>query len=87
MRSYKLQHRHRIEGFAFVFGGDVKMLAGAASCGASDAEDGARGNGCALGDEDLGEVTVADAEVAVADGDEVAGAWVVANFLYRAGEH
>ncbi len=63
------------------------MLAGAAAFGASDAEDGARGIGGALGGEDLGEVAVADAEVAVADGDEVAGARVVACFLYRAGEH
>lgn len=63
------------------------MLAGAATSRACDAEDGAGGDGGALGGEDLGEVAVADAEVAVADGDEVAGAWVVAYFLYRAGEH
>ncbi len=87
MRSYKLQHHHRIEGFALVFGGDVKMLSGTAASGACDAKDGARGNGGALGGENPGEVAVADAEVAVADGDEVAGARVVANFLYSAGEH
>ncbi len=63
------------------------MFSGAAACGACDAEDGARGNGGALGGEDLGEVAVADAEVAVADGDEVAGARVVTYFVYRAGEH
>ncbi len=85
--SYHLQHRHRIEDFAFVLGGDVKMLAGAATSRASDAEDGARGDGGALGGEDSGEVAVADAEVAVADGDEVAGARVVTYFVYRAGEH
>ncbi len=85
--SYHLQHRHRIEDFAFVLGGDVKMLAGAATSSACDAEDGARGDEGALGGEDLEEVAVADTEVAVADGDEVAGAWVVAYFLYRAREH
>ncbi len=63
------------------------MFSGAATSGTCDAEDGARGDGGALGGEDSGEVAVADAEVAVANGDEVAGARVVAYFLYRAGEH
>ena len=67
-----LQKHHRIEDFAFVFGSDVEMLACAATCGASDANGEAGENGLALDSEDSGEVTVADAEVAVADGDEVA---------------
>ncbi len=85
--GYKLKHRHRIEGFSLVLGGDVKMFTGTAASRACDAEDGAEGDGGALGGKDSGEVAVADAEVAVADGDEVAGAWVIAYFLYRAGEH
>ena len=40
-----------------------------------------------MGSEDSGEVAVADAEVAVADGDEVAGASVVASLLDCAIEH
>ena len=40
-----------------------------------------------LGGEDSGEVAVADAEVAVANGDEVAGTGIIADFLYCAIEH
>ena len=40
-----------------------------------------------LGNEDSGKMAVADAEIAVADGDEVAGARVVADFLDSAIEH
>ena len=40
-----------------------------------------------MGGEDSGEVAVADAEVAVADGDEVAGTSVIADFLDCAIEH
>ena len=63
------------------------MLACAATCGASDANGEAGENGLALGGKDSGEVAVADAEVAVADGDEVAGTGVVADFLYGSIEH
>ena len=63
------------------------MLACAATCGASDTYREACEDGLALGGEDSGEVAVADAEVAVADGDEVARASVVADFLDCAIEH
>ena len=63
------------------------MLACAATCGASDANGEAGENGLALDSEDSGEVTVADAEVAVADGDEVARASVVTDSLDCAVEH
>ena len=57
------------------------MLACAATCGACDTDWEAGEDGLALGGEDSGEVAVADAEVTVANGDEVAGARVVTDFL------
>ena len=67
-----LQKHHRIERLTFVFDGDMKMLACAATCGTSDAYGEAGEDGLTLVGKDSGEVAVADAEVAVADGDEVA---------------
>ncbi len=63
------------------------MLASATTCGASDAYGEASEDGLTLGGEDSGKMAVADAEVAVADGDEVAGASVVASLLDCAIEH
>ena len=82
-----IQKRHRIEWLAFVLGSDVEMLASAATCGASDAYGEAGENGLTLGGKDSGEVAVADAEVTMADGGEVAGTSVVADFLDCAIEH
>ena len=63
------------------------MLASAATCGAGYADWEASKDGLALGGKDSGEVAVADAEVTVAEGDEVAGASIVADFLDCAIEH
>ena len=63
------------------------MLACAATCGACDTDWEAGEDGLALGGKDSGEVAVADAEVAVANGDEVAGTGIIADFLYCAIEH
>ena len=63
------------------------MLASAATCRAGDTYWEAGEDGLALGGKDSGEVAVADADVAVAEGDEVAGTGVVADFLYCAIEH
>ena len=63
------------------------MLASAATCGAGYADWETDKDGLTLGGEDSGEVAVADAEVTVADGDEVAGTGVVADFLDCAIEH
>ena len=82
-----LQNHHRIERLTLVFGSDVKMLASAATCGAGYADWETDKDGLTLGGKDSGEVAVADAEVAVADGDEVAGTGVVADFLDCAIEH
>ena len=82
-----IQNHHRIEWFAFVFGSNVEMLASAATCGAGYADWEASKDGFTLGGEDSGEVAVTDAEVAVADGDEVAGTGIIADFLYCAIEH
>ena len=82
-----IQKRHRIERLTLVFGSDVEMLACAATCGTSDANGEASKDGLTLGGEDSGEVAVADAEVTVANGDEVAGTGVVADFLYCTVEH
>ena len=82
-----IQKRHRIEQLALVLGSDVKMLTCAATCGASDANGIAGEDGLTLGSKDSGEVAVADAEVTVADGDEVAGTSVVTDFLDCAIEH
>ena len=70
-----------------ILGSDVEMLACAATCGTSDANGEASKDGLTLGGEDSGEVAVADAEVTVANGDEVAGTGVVADFLDCAIEH
>ena len=78
---------HRIERFALVLGSDVEMLASAAASGASDADWKTCKDGLGLGGEDSGEVAVADAEVAVAYGDEVAGASIVTDSLDCAVEH
>ena len=63
------------------------MLASAATCGACDANGIAGDDGLALRGEDSGEVAVADEKVTMADGDEVAGASIVADFLYCTVEH
>ena len=63
------------------------MLACGSARGACDTDWEAGEDGLALGGEDSGEVAVADAEVAVAYGDEVAGTSVVADFLDCAIEH
>ena len=63
------------------------MLTCTATCGAGYADWEASKDGFTLGGEDSGEVAVADAEVAVADGDEVAGTGVVADILDCAVEH
>ena len=63
------------------------MLASAATCRTGYANGEADEDGLTLGCKDSGEMTVADAEVAVADGDEVAGASIVADFLDCAIEH
>ena len=63
------------------------MLACAATCGTCDANRETCEDGLALGGKDSGEVAVADAEVTVADGDEVAGTSVVTDFLDCAIEH
>ena len=84
---YYIQHRHGIKRFALVLGSDVEMLASAATCGAGYADWEAGENGLALRGEDSEEVAVTDAEVAVADGDEVAGASVAADTLDCAIEH
>ena len=76
-----------VEGLALVFGSDVEMLACAATCGAGYANRETCEDGLALGGEYSGEVAVADEEVTMADGDEVAGASIVADFLYCTVEH
>ena len=65
----------------------MKMLTGAATCGASDTYGRVGEDGLAFGDEDFGEVAVADAEVTVAESDEVAGTRIVAGLFYCAVEH
>ena len=82
-----LQNHHRIERLTLVFGSDVKMLASAATCGAGYADWETDKDGLTLGGEDSGEVAVADEKVTMADGDEVAGARVIADFLYCAVKH
>ena len=82
-----IQKLHRIERFALVLGSDVEMLGGAATCGACDTDGEAGEDGLTLRGEDSGEVAVADAEVAVAYGDEVAGASIVTDSLDCAVEH
>ena len=82
-----IQKRHRIERLALVFGSDVKMLTCAATCGASNTYWETGEDGLTLGGKDSGEVAVADTEVAVANGDEVARARVKSDFLYCTVEH
>ena len=82
-----IQKRHRIEQLALVLGSDVEMLACAATCGAGYADWEAGEDGLSLRGEDSGEVAVTDAEVTIADGGEVAGTSVVADFLDCAIEH
>ena len=50
----------------------MKVLRCGTACGASNAYGIAGEDGLSFGDEDFGEVTVADAEVAVAEDDEAA---------------
>ena len=76
-----------VEGAVLVFGSDVKVLGGGSACGTSDANGEASKDGLTLGGEYSGEVAVADTEVAVANGDEVAGTSVVTDFLDCAIEH
>ncbi len=84
MTAYELQYRHGIKRLTLVLGNDVEMLASAAASGASDADWETCEDGLGLGDKDSGEVAVAEEEVTVANGDEVAGTRVVADFLYGA---
>ena len=63
------------------------MLTSAATSGTSDANRETCEDGLALGGEYSGEVAVADEKVTMADGDEVAGTGVVADFLDCAIEH
>ena len=65
----------------------MNMLTGAAACLTSDAYGIAGEDGLAFGDEDFGEVTIADAEVTMAEDDEVAGTGVVTGVFYYAVEH
>ena len=58
------------------------MLTGTTAGVASDAYGIAGEDGLAFDDEDFGEVAVADAEVAVAESDEVAGTRIVAGAFY-----
>ena len=60
----------------------MKVLSGTTAGVASDAYRIAGEDGLAFGDEDFGEVTIADAEVAVAESDEFAGTGVVAGAFY-----
>ena len=63
------------------------MFASAAASGTGNANGEAGENGLAFSGEDLGKVTVADAEVAMAESYEVAGTGVVASLFYCAIEH
>ena len=63
------------------------MLASTASCGTCNADGKAGEDGLTFGGEDLGEVAVADAEITVAESDEVAGMGVVASLFHCAVEH
>ena len=63
------------------------MLSCTAACRTGDADGEAGENGLTFGGEDLGEVAVADTEVAVAESDEVARTGVVAGLFYCAVEH
>ena len=65
----------------------MQMFACAAASRASNANGEASKNGLAFGSEDLGEVAVADAEVTVAERDEVARTGIVAGLFYCAVEH
>ena len=65
----------------------MKMFTCASSCGTGDADGEAGEDGLAFSGEDLGKVTVADAEVAMAESYEVAGTGVVASLFYCAVEH
>jgi hypothetical protein len=65
----------------------MQMLACTASCGTCNADGVTSEDGLSFGDEDLGEVAVADAETAVTESDEVAGTGVVAGLFYCAVEH
>ena len=87
MVRHRLQYRHRIKVSTLILGSDVEMLACAATSGASDTYREAGEDGLALGGKDSGEVAVTHAEVAVADGDEVARTGIVADFLDCAIEH
>ena len=63
------------------------MLACGSTRGACGTYGEAGKDGLALRDKDSGEVAVADEKVTMADGDEVAGARVIADFLYCAVKH
>ena len=63
------------------------MFTCAAASGTRDANRETGENGQAFGGEDLGEVAVADAEVTVAERDEVARTGIVAGLFYCAVEH
>ena len=60
----------------------MKVLTGTTAGVASDAYGIAGEDGLAFDDEDFGEVTIADAEVAVTEDDEVSGTGVVAGAFY-----
>ena len=65
----------------------MQMFASASACGTCNADGEAGEDGLSFGDEDLGEVAVADAETAVTESGEVAGTGVVAGLFYCAVEH
>ena len=65
----------------------MQMLSCTAACGTCNTDGEAGEDGLTLGGEDLGKVAVADAEVAVAERDEVARTRVVAGLFYSAVEH
>jgi hypothetical protein len=63
------------------------MFTCAAASGTSDTDGKAGEDVLAFGGENLGEVAVTDAEVTVAESDEVAGTGVVASLFYCTVEH
>ena len=65
----------------------MQMLASASACGTCNTDWEAGEDRLTFGSEDLGEVAVTDAEVAVTESDEVAGTGVVACLFDCGGEH
>ena len=65
----------------------MQMLASAAACGTGNTDWEAGENGLTFGGEDLREVAITDAEIAVAESYEVAGTGIVAGLFHSAVEH